>query len=175
MLGSNGRVTLPAPQLQDRPAVPFVGTTTGVTRATIAEIADRIPELVGALVGHGITPAGAPFFRYLEIRGEAMTVQVGVPVPTGATLPEQSTPFPAEPGELPAGRYATLTHVGPFDGLAGATARLLAWAGEQGLEPEHQVVDGVEQWAARLEIYLTDPRLETDPARFRTELAIKLR
>ena len=165
----------PAPHIDDRPAVPFIGTTTGVTLATIAEIADRIPELVGALVGHGTTPAGAPFFRYLELRGEAMTVQVGVPVPAGATLPEHSTPFPAEAGELPAGRYATLTHVGPYTGLAAATARLLAWAGEQGLEPDREVVDGVEHWAARLETYLTDPRLETNPARFRTDLAFKVR
>jgi hypothetical protein len=32
-----------------------------VTTTTFAQIADRIPELVGALVGRGITPAGAPF------------------------------------------------------------------------------------------------------------------
>lgn len=168
-------MTTPAPQIQDRPAVPFVGTITGVTTATVAQIADRIPELVGALVGHGTTPAGAPFFRYLEIKGESMTVQVGVPVPTGATLPEHSTPFPAESGELPAGRYATVTHVGPFEGLSGATERLLAWAGDQGLDPDREIVDGVETWTARLEIHLTDPRLEPDPARFRTELAIKVR
>ncbi|WP_420123736.1 GyrI-like domain-containing protein [Nakamurella sp.] len=163
------------PHVLDRPAVPFVGTTTGITLATIAEIADRIPELVGALVAHGTTPAGAPFFRYLEIHGEAMTVQVGVPVPAGATLPEHVTPFPTEAGELPAGRYVTTTHVGPFDGLLAATASLMAWADDQGLDLDREIADGVEKWAARLEIYLTDPRLETDPARFRTDLAIKVR
>jgi hypothetical protein len=163
------------PHVHDRPAVPFIGTTTGVTLATFAEIADRIPVLTGALISHGTTPAGAPFFRYLEIRGESMTVQVGVPVPAGATLPEHVTPFPAEPGELPAGRYAGLTHVGPFDGLFGATERLLAWADEQGLDLDMDTVDGVEKWVARLEIYLTDPRMETDPNRYSTELAVKLR
>ena len=168
-------MTSSEPHVQDRPATPFVGTTTGVTRATFAQIADLIPELVGALISRGTTPAGAPFFRYLEIAGESMTVQVGVPVPRGATLPEHVTPFPTEAGELPAGRYIATTHVGPFDGLAGATEQLLAWAGDQRLDLHREVVDGIEKWAARLEIYLTDPRLETDPRHFRTELAIKLR
>lgn len=168
-------MTSSAPHVQDRPATPFVGTTTGVSRATFAEIADLIPELVGALISHGSTPAGAPFFRYLELKGESMTVQVGVPVPRGAALPEHVTPFPTEAGELPAGRYVTATHVGPFDGLLGATAGLLAWADEQGLDLDREVVGGVEKWAARLEIYLTDPRLQTDPRHYRTELAIKLR
>lgn len=163
------------PRVIDRPATPFVGTTTGVTTATFAQIADRIPELIGALISHGTTPTGAPFFRYLEIKGEAMTVQVGVPVPAGVTLPDHLTPFPVENGELPAGRYAFLTHVGPFDGLYGATERLLAWAGEQGLDVDGEIVDGVEKWVARLEIYLTDPRIETDPAKYRTELVVKVR
>ncbi len=163
------------PHVADRPAVPFVGTTTGVTMTTFAEIADRIPVLVGALVAHGHPPAGAPFFRYLEIRGESMTVQVGVPVLAGAQLSPDDVPFPVESGSLPAGRYACLTHVGPFDGLLAATQGLLYWAKEQGLPFDTDTVDGVGRWAARLEIYLTDPRMETDPARFETELAMKLR
>ena len=162
------------PHLQDRPAVPFVGTTTGVSTATIAQIADRIPELVGALISRGITPTGAPFFRYLDLRGDAMTLQVGVPVPDGAELPEHVLPFTVESGHVPAGRYAGLTHVGSFDGLRAATERLLAWASEQELRLDMETEDGLERWTARLEIYLTDPRLETDPNRYRTELAIKL-
>jgi predicted transcriptional regulator YdeE len=162
------------PHLQDRPAVPFVGTTTGVTTTTFAQIADRIPELVGALVSRGITPAGAPFFRYLDLRGDSMTVQVGVPVPDGAELPDDAVPFALESGALPAGRYACLTHVGPFDGLWDATARLLTWAKEQDLRFDTDTVDEVERWAGRLEIYLTDLRTETDPSRYRTDLAFKL-
>ena len=46
------------PHVHDRPAVPFIGTTTGVTLATFAEIADRIPVLIGALISHG-TPRPA--------------------------------------------------------------------------------------------------------------------
>jgi hypothetical protein len=167
-------MTTSQPQIQDRPAVTFIGTTSGVTMTTFAQIADRIPELAGALAGHGHTPAGAPFFRYLEIRGESMTVQVGVPVVAGAALSADAVPFPTESGELPAGRYACLTHLGPFDGLMAATEQLLTWAEEQGLRFDSDTVDGVERWAARLEIYRTDPRIETDPNRFETELAFRL-
>ena len=35
-------------------------------------------------------------------------------------------------------------------------------------------VDEVERWAGRLEIYRTDPRLESDPSRYGTELAFRL-
>ena len=167
-------MTTTDPHIHDRPAVPFIGTTTGTTMPTVAEVADRLPELIGALVGHRITPAGAPFFQYLDIRDDSMTVRLGVPVPAGAALPEHALPFPAEPGELPAGRYAGLTHVGPFAGIRGSTERLMAWAAEQGLAFDMSTVDGVEHWSARLEIYLTDPRVEPDPARFETDLAIRL-
>lgn len=162
------------PHVQERPAVPFIGTTTGTTMLAVAEVADRLPELIGALVSHGITPTGAPFFQYLEIKDDSMTVRLGVPVPPGASLSEHAVPFPAELDELPAGRYAELTHVGPFDGIYGSTERLIAWVGEQGLAFDMSNVDGVEHWAARLEIYLTDPRLEPDPNRFETDLAIRL-
>jgi len=153
-------------------------TTLGLlTAAVVASVGLLlwVAAQLGALISHGSTPAGAPFFRYLEIAGDSMTLQVGVPVPPGAALPEHVTPFPTEAGELPAGRYATLTHIGPFDGLFGATERLLDWARTSGLELDGDLVDGVERWAARLEIYLTDPRLEGDPNRYETELAIKLR
>ena len=167
-------MTTAEPHIDERPAVPFVGTTTGVTTSTFAEIADRLPTLIGALISRGITPTGAPFFRYLDIRGDSMTVQVGAPTPAGAELPDGALDFEVQSGTLPAGRYVCLTHLGPFDGLWGATERLLRWADGQGLSFDMARVDGVERWAARLEIYRTDPRLESDPSRFETKLAFRL-
>jgi hypothetical protein len=38
-------MTTAEPHIDERPAVPFVGTTTGVTTSTFAEIADRLPTL----------------------------------------------------------------------------------------------------------------------------------
>jgi effector-binding domain-containing protein len=77
-------------------------------------------------------------------------------------------------GTLPAGRYATVTHIGPFDQLADATAALLDWAARQGLTWDTTDTDAGQRWAARIEFYLTDPREEPDPAKWRTDLTFRL-
>jgi hypothetical protein len=60
------------------------------------------------------------------------------------------------------------------DGLLGATASLLKWADEQKLTWDvRQTPDG-ERWAARLEIYETDPVAEPDMTKWTTQLAFRL-
>ena len=77
-------------------------------------------------------------------------------------------------GVLPAGRYATVTHVGHPSELLGVTKALRDWAAEQGLTWDMSAdVDG-ERWASRLEIYLTDPRQEPDMNKWVTQLAFRL-
>ena len=77
-------------------------------------------------------------------------------------------------GVLPAGRYATLTHVGHPSELAEATKALLDWAARQGLSWDMTPADGGERWGARLEIYLTDPEQEPDMSKWHTRLAFRL-
>ena len=77
-------------------------------------------------------------------------------------------------GTLPAGRYATVTHIGPPDTLGAATAALLEWADERGVQWDMTVGDEGERWGARLEIYLTDPREQLDLSKWETELAFRL-
>ena len=60
-------------------------------------------------------------------------------------------------GVLPAGRYATLTHVGHPSELMAATKALLDWAAEQGLTWDVTPGEDGDRWACRLENYLTDP------------------
>lgn len=149
-----------------RPDQAYVSITRTVTMTTIAEIADRIPELVGWLVARGAAPAGAPFLKYnaVDMDGE-LEVEAGVPV---------ATPVPGDrevaAAVLPGGRYAVLTHVGHPDGLAERTAELLAWAGREGLAWD--AAGG--RWAARLEEYHTNPAEQPDPALWTTGIAIKL-
>lgn len=154
------------PSIEERAAQPYAAITRRVTMRNISEIADRIPELIGWLDAHGIVPAGAPFLKYnvLDMDGE-LEIEAGVPVPA-----------PIEPeGEvlaatLPAGRYATLTHTGHPDGLLNRTTQLLEWAKARQLTWD--VTN--DRWAARLEIYETNPAQEPDPAKWETELAFKL-
>jgi effector-binding domain-containing protein len=77
-------------------------------------------------------------------------------------------------GVLPAGRYVTTRHVGHPSTLMAATAALLEWAAAQGLTWDVSASPSGERWGARLEIYLTDPRVEPDMNRWETELAFRL-
>jgi effector-binding domain-containing protein len=158
------------PTIVERPAQPYVAIRQEVTMATIPEIADRLPEVFGWLGAHGAEQAGPPFLKYnvIDMAG-ALEMEAGIPV---------ATPVPGEgevvAGTLPAGRYATATHFGPYDQLAAATAALLDWATRHGLTWDTTDTDAGQQWAARLEFYLTDPREEPDPAKWQTDLAFRL-
>jgi effector-binding domain-containing protein len=74
---------------------------------------------------------------------------------------ELATPTDVEPagnqrirrGVLPSGRYVTLRHAGPYDGLVTANATLQEWANAQNLTFQ---IDG-STWRGRIDRYLTDP------------------
>jgi effector-binding domain-containing protein len=141
-----------------------------VTMQTIATIADRIPELLGWLGARGAGPASAPFLRYNVIdMARQLEIEAGVPV--AVAVHGDGVVFP---GVLPAGRYATVTHVGHPAGLVDATARLLAWASEGGLAFDMSETGAGERWGCRLEIYLTDPRKQPDADKWETQLAFRL-
>ncbi|MET9431878.1 GyrI-like domain-containing protein [Streptomyces sp. NPDC003036] len=160
-----------SPVVEERPEQPYVFLRRSVTMDHFAEVADRLPELVGWLAARDIPRAGAPFFRYNTVApdGGACEVEAGIPV-ASALEPEGDVGVAL----LPAGRYATLTRVGHPEGLLAAVGTLLEWAREQGLEWDMRVVDGVERWGCRIESYRTDPREEPDPAKWETELAFRL-
>jgi effector-binding domain-containing protein len=77
-------------------------------------------------------------------------------------------------GVLPAGRYATVTHVGHPSELLGVTKALRDWAAEQGLAWDMSPDGDGERWGSRLEISLSDPRQEPDMSKWVTQLAFRL-
>ncbi|GEL22079.1 DNA gyrase inhibitor [Pseudonocardia sulfidoxydans NBRC 16205] len=161
-----GITYIAAPHVTQRPAQPYIFTTREVTTTTIGEIADRIPELLGWLAGRGITPAGAPFLRYLTVDTDGkLLVEAGVPVAEPVEGDEN-----VDVGVLPAGRYAGLTHRGHPDELVQATTELQAWADEQGLTVD-RTHDG--RWSCRLELFHTHPA-EVPIDAWVTELAFEL-
>jgi effector-binding domain-containing protein len=92
------------------------------------------PLLFGTLGERGLQPAGPPFGRYHEW-GERVDVEIGVPLSEPvADLPASAPDGELFASELPGGPVATLTHVGPYDGLPAANATLARWLDEQGLE-----------------------------------------
>jgi effector-binding domain-containing protein len=158
------------PRIVERDDQPYLGITTTTDIEHFDEILASLRELFGWFAERGLTPVGAPFFRYnvVEMPG-TLEVEVGVPVGPGTPGDGRVTP-----GVLPAGRYASLTYVGPPDDLARVTAELLDWGAARGLAWDVSTVDGQERWGSRLEIYHTDPAVQPDMAKWETELAFRI-
>lgn len=158
------------PTVVERAAQPYVGVRELITMTTFARVADQLPGLFDWLAERGVTPSGPPFFRYLTIDMERqLDVEAGIPV---AQPVEVEGPYFAR--SLPAGRYATSSYVGHPDGLIEETARLLAWADEQGLAWDVRDTPFGEAWGCRLEVLLTDPAVEPDMNNWRTDLVFRL-
>jgi len=159
------------PGIVERKEQLYAGIAAGVAMKDIAKVADTLPrELSAWLAGHGIEPAGAPFFRYNVIDMEHL-LQLEWGVPISKTVGGDGRVLV---GSLPAGRYASLIHTGPFSGLMAATAALLKWIDENGLKVDMTRMPEGERFACRLEIYLTDPRAEPDSKNWQTEIAMRL-
>jgi effector-binding domain-containing protein len=155
------------PEIVTRDEQPYVALKAKVPMAGIADFARRGEEVFGWLAARNVEPVGPVFFKYDVVDMEAgLVMEIGVPVEERVFGEEEIVA-----GVLPAGRYVSATHRGHPDGLMQATADLLAWAAEQGLEWD---ADG-DTWAARLEIYKSDPREVPDMNEWETELLFKLR
>jgi effector-binding domain-containing protein len=159
-----------APRIVERAEQPYVAVSGRVTMQTIGTIADRLPEVFGWLGARGLEPAGAPFLKYDLIDMERqLEVEAGVPVAPAAAAEGEVIA-----GGLPAGRYASLTHVGHPDGLVEATAALLDWAARQGLAWDMTETPEGQRWGCRLEVYKTDPAEQPDMSKWETELLFRL-
>jgi effector-binding domain-containing protein len=161
----------PAPEIVTRPEQPYAAIRVRVSMADLAAVVPPLNQEVFAwLGGRGAAPAGAPFWKYNVIDMAAkLEIEAGVPVAAAVAGDARVVT-----GVLPAGRYATLMHVGHPSELVAATKALLDWAAEQGLTFDVTPGEDGDRWAGRLENYLTDPRQEPDMSKWVTELAFKL-
>jgi hypothetical protein len=152
------------PQLQLRQAQPYLAIAAHVpTQADFRRAADRgFPELFGWLADHRVEPAGPLFIRYVEVgdAGDPLDIELAVPV---AAAVEGDGRVKAD--VLPAGRWATFLHVGPYNhatepDLAAGRATLRAWADAQGLTR-----------LGYAEHFIRGPVEEPDYTKWETELA----
>ena len=156
------------PRIALREAQSYLGIAGDVSGGIPAFVDDAFPELFGRLGERGIAPAAAPFIRFLELDddGEPVLIEVGVPVDGSAEGDDR-----VQAGVVPAGRYLTLVHEGPYrhdtiPDLAHSRRRLLAWADEHGVAHTR----GREP-ACALEQYHVGPPMEPDFSKWRTEFA----
>jgi effector-binding domain-containing protein len=159
------------PVVAERPTQPYVAIRAHVTMQTMATILVPLgPQVFSWLREREIPAAGPPFWKYNVIdMDRLLEVEVGVPI----TAPVEGDDRVLA-GVLPAGRYATVRYTGHPDELVGAVASLLEWAKLEGLTWDMTDTEDGERWAARLEIYETDPAVEPDMTKWTTQLAFRL-
>jgi len=147
---------LPEPTVVEVDAVTTAVIAGVVPMADLPAFFDSTFTTIGpVLAGQGVTPVGPAFAAYHGAPGEDADIEAGFPI--GAPLRGVGD---VNPGVLPAGRVARAVHVGGYDGLGEAWGRLHAWIGSQGLTPDELMV----------EVYVTEPTPDMDPATLRTEL-----
>lgn len=155
------------PMIEQRAALPYAGIGMQFPMDGFPAAVDAaFPALFGWLAGRGIQPA-SPFIRYHVIDMPAeLDVEFGVPVV--AAVPGDDR---VRAGVLPAGRYVTLRHTGPYDGLVASNAALQDWAKARGITFGSRDTGHGEAWPGRVEHYLTDPSAEPDPAKWQVDIA----
>src|SRR5699024_7245410 len=110
-------------------------------------------------------PAGPAFALYTRQPSETVHLRVGIAVSKGRTRAEPiAHGLLVIPPELPAGSMAVRRHIRGSDGLAQARAQLLEAPIEAGHHPGLPF----------LELYVTEPGAEADPASLRTDLFLTL-
>lgn len=160
---------LTLPTIVERPAQPYIAIREQVTMP-FGDVIDRVlPELMAGAEGLGHADPGPVFFKFNRVRMPELEVEFGVP--TAALLPATGR---LVSGTIPAGRYATLTYWGHYENLIEVTGLLLAWAANKGLRWDMRATPEGDEFAARLETYITDPAEEPDPRKWETVLAFKL-
>ncbi len=162
---------MPGPEIQQRDVLGYAAIATDVTmEEMVAALPQLWPEVHIWIAQCGETPAGAPFIRYRAVpQSGRLAIEVGIPV-TGNPVGDERVKV----GAFPAGRYAVSVHTGPFDGLGAANAELQSWVAGENLKFQMDGPADDALWGCRTESYLTDPGVEPDPAKWRTEIAYLL-
>jgi effector-binding domain-containing protein len=103
----------------------------------------------------GVQIVGPPFGFYPEMPAEIVAVEAGFPVSERVERLESAHRL-----LLPGGRVVQVVHVGPYETMEQTYVELQHWMSEHDLRP------AVGMW----ECYLSDPRIEPDPATWRTRI-----
>ncbi len=151
------------PTIEQRAARPYLGISGRITDGVPAFVDKAFPELFRWLGEHGVEPAGPPFIRLRELDTSGEPVEIDVGAPVDGTLEGDER---VRADSLPAGRYLTFMHVGPYRSeavpdLAVSRERLVRWAAKEGIVHS-------PWWVER---YLIGPMEEPDFTRWETEFA----
>jgi effector-binding domain-containing protein len=112
-----------------------------------------------AALGAAVVPAGPPFAIYRGNPATVVDAEIGFPLtaPLAASVPGEVV---VDPSSFPPGPALALTHLGSYDTLGETWGRLVAAVTASGAIPG----------STYIEVYLTEPGPDVDPATMRTEL-----
>lgn len=166
---------LTLPEVVERPAVPYIALKQTVS----LPFDDEIPAILARLAAHlqerRLVAAGPVFFKHNVVDMPRLEMEFGVPLEQAVDLEGGEAEGDFTSGILPAGRYAEITYLGPYDDLIAVNGVLIGWARHAGLEfDSRQQADG-EWFAHRSEIYHNSPEEEPDPQKLRTTVTIRLK
>lgn len=124
-----------------------------------------IPHVLNFVGEKNLIQTGPAFFRYLTMDDEDLEVEVGVPVQD----------FFEGDGEIvgsnfPAGKYATIKYFGDYKYIRDAHEELESWMGKNRLVKKEQIADDGISRGCRIEFYITDPAIETNPDKWETDI-----
>ena len=145
----------------DRPEQLTAGVRERVPMSELTQFFSRAFEhTMKALEAQGVHPNGAPFGKYYGQPGETVDVEAGFPVASVI-----ASVGDVKPGMLPGGRIVEAVHVGPFDTMERTYAELQHYFTDTHLDV------GDVMW----ENYLTDPEVEPDATKWRTQICWPVR
>lgn len=160
--------TISEPRIAMRPEQPYVGIRIQTPFKGMFKVVGQLEKALHLWIKqHADQVSGARFLRYhvINMAGE-MDIELAVPVRELIMVQGQfSTDV------LPQGRYASLIYTG--NGLTGHKT-LLEWGAANGISWDKWGTPKGDTFAARYEMYLTDPKIEPRKKKWQIELAIKL-
>lgn len=160
------------PKIENRKEQPYVGVRTQVAMGELGN--GIVPQLHSEarewMNKQGIQPSGPSIIIYHVINmADKLDIEMAWPVEK-ALISEGRI----HAGVLPAGRYGFVVYTGDYSGLIGANGVLIDWAKANGINWDRWDDPNGDAFRARYETYMIDPGDEPDPAKWETEVAIKI-
>jgi effector-binding domain-containing protein len=161
---------LTEPRIVERPETHYAAVAAEVRIPFGEQIGPLMDEAASYLASSGAGDFGPALFRYRVIDMPRLEVDFGFV--TGSPVAGNER---VRPGVLPAGRYVTVTYVGPYHDLERVTGTVIDWARQNEVEWDSIAGPDGDHFASRFEIYNNGPDDEPDPQKWETEIWIKAR
>ncbi|MCB1419068.1 MAG: GyrI-like domain-containing protein [Notoacmeibacter sp.] len=161
---------LSVPQVVARKAASYAAIPVTGPMADLPDFAPPKFDTLYGWLGEKNIAGNAGFFRY---RGFSADSGVDMEVGVFVDLPIVGD-GPVIGAQLPSGRYISAIYTGPYDRLYDAFCMVSGWLHGRGLSADESCRGGGRFPACQVEIYRVTPGDTPDPARWQTEILLKL-